>query len=179
MNWGRSMIGLAIALPLVGILAYGLGKDPGEIPSPLPGKQAPDFTLQMMDAAETVRLSDLRGQVVVLNFWGSWCYQCRVEHRDLSETATAYEDRGVRFYGILYNDEPPSARRWIEEMGGQSYPTLVDTRSRTAIAYGIYGAPETFIIDQTGTVVHKQIGPITSGLLRQIIDPLLTMEGAP
>jgi cytochrome c biogenesis protein CcmG/thiol:disulfide interchange protein DsbE len=115
---------------------------------------------------------------VVLNFWGSWCFQCRLEHGDLSRTATAYEGKGVRFYGILYNDEPANARRWIAELGGQSYPTLLDDGSRTAIEYGIYGAPETFIIDQSGMVVHKQIGPITTALLSQLLNPLLSQGDA-
>ena len=89
-------------------------------------------------------------------------------------TGARYQGKGVRFFGVLYNDEPENGKRWIEEMGGQSYPTLLDPGSLTAINYGLYGVPETFIIDQTGMVVHKQIGPITTALLSQLLNPLLS-----
>lgn len=177
MNWRRSVVGLVVGLPLVALLGFGLTRDPSEIPSPLPGRQAPDFNLPQMDGGTQVRLADLRGEVVVLNFWASWCFECRHEHQDLSRTATAYEGKGVRFYGVLYNDEAENGKRWIEEMGGQSYPTLLDPGSLTAINYGLYGVPETFIIDQNGKVVHKQIGPITTALLSQLLNPLLAQGG--
>jgi len=177
MNWRRSMIGLAIALPVIALLAFGLTRDPAQIPSPLPGRAAPAFELAYMDsAADSVSLADLRGKVVVLNFWASWCLQCRVEHQDLSAAGTLYGPQGVRFFGVLFKDEPENGRRWIRMMGGQSYPSLTDYRLRTAIDYGVYGAPETFIIDQSGTVVHKEIGPITFAKLREVIDPLLERE---
>jgi cytochrome c biogenesis protein CcmG/thiol:disulfide interchange protein DsbE len=175
MNWRRSAIGMAIALPIVGLLAYGLTTDPNRLPSTLPGKPAPEFALHVMDSSppDTARLSEHRGEVVVVNFWASWCLECRVEHADLSLVSTMYADRGVRFYGVLYSDTEANGRSWIREMGGQAYPALVDDRSRTAIDYGLYGVPETFIIDQQGRVVHKQIGPITTQQLSAIIDPLL------
>jgi len=173
MNWRRSMIGLAISVPVIALLAYGMTQDPSAIASPLPGREAPEFELTIMDSPDDVSLEELRGQVVVLNFWASWCFECRVEHGDLSAAASYYEDRGVRFFGVLYNDTPVNGRRWIAMMGGQSYPTLLDNGSRTAIDYGLYGAPETFVIDQTGNVVHKQIGAITFARLRELIDPLL------
>jgi len=179
MNWRRAWIGLGIGLAITALLAYGLTRDPNEIISPLPGQEAPTFTLPFMHPAaakDSVRLAHLRGDVVVLNFWASWCLACRDEHFDLSETARHYEGRGVRFYGVLYQDVPANGMRWIEEMGGQSYASLRDEGSRTAIAYGLYGVPETFIIDQAGRVVHKQVGPITSAILRRIIDPLLNNE---
>lgn len=173
MNWRRSVIGLAIAAPIIALLAFGMTQDPSEIPSPLPGRAAPAFDVKYMDMEGTISLEELRGQVVVLNFWGSWCLQCQIEHRDLSNTAEFYEGKGVQFLGVLYNDSPENARRWIRDMGGQSYPTVLDDHSRVAIDYGLYGAPETFVIDPDGIVVHKQIGPISYGLLRQVIDPLL------
>ena len=179
MNWRRSLLGLVVGLPLVALLGYGLTRDPAQIPSPLPGKPAPDFSLPLMDGEGEVALAALRGQVVVLNFWASWCLECRYEHQDLSRTAEAYEGKGVHFFGVLYNDVAENGRRWIVEMGGQSYPTLLDGGSRVAINYGLYGVPETFIIDQTGTVVHKQIGPITADRLAEMIEPLLAGEGRP
>lgn len=173
MNWRRSAIGLGISLPILALLGYGMTLDPRTIPSPLPGKPAPEFALAVLDQPDTVRLSDLRGNVVVLNFWASWCMECRYEHSDLSMAATAYEKRGVRFFGVLYNDTPANGRAWIREMGGQTYPALLDEGARTAVSYGLYGVPETFIIDKEGTVVHKQIGPITMAKLAQLLEPLL------
>jgi cytochrome c biogenesis protein CcmG, thiol:disulfide interchange protein DsbE len=178
MNWRRSAWGIGLTLPFLALMAYGMTNDPSAIPSPLPGREAPDFALPVMDQADTVRLADLRGDVVVLNFWASWCLECRHEHGDLSIAAEMFGPRGVKFYGILYNDTPANGRAWIREMGGQSYPALVDTGSRTAVSYGLYGVPETFIIDRNGIVVHKQIGPITLTRLSELITPLLT-ESAP
>ncbi|MGH7447544.1 MAG: TlpA family protein disulfide reductase [Longimicrobiales bacterium] len=176
MDWRRSAIGVGIALPIIGLLAYGMAVDPNALPSTLPGRSAPDFALHVLDSAppDTARLVEHRGAVVVLNFWASWCLECRVEHSDLSLAARTYAQRGVKFYGVLYSDSEANGRAWIREMGGQAYPALVDDRSRTAIDYGLYGVPETFIIDQQGRVVHKQIGPITARKLAEIIDPLLT-----
>lgn len=202
MNWKRSVVAVAVIVPVIALFWYGLSLDPRTIPSPLPGQPAPEFTLKLMDppegvgergevfaateigsadapAAGTVSLAEQRGKVVVLNFWASWCLACRDEHAPLSEVAKLYRDRGVVFYGVLYNDTPEPARRWIEEMGGQSYPTLLDPGSRTAIDYGLYGVPETFFIDQEGRVAYKHIGPVTRSLLIQKLDEILaTGEGA-
>jgi cytochrome c biogenesis protein CcmG, thiol:disulfide interchange protein DsbE len=173
MNWKRSAVGIAISIPILALLAYGMTNDPNAIPSPLPGRPAPEFTLPVMDADEAISLADLRGNVVVLNFWASWCLECRHEHSDLSMAAQMFEPHGVRFFGVLYNDTPGNGRAWIREMGGQYYPSLVDEGSRTAVSYGLYGVPETFIIDQNGVVAHKQIGPITLSRLAGLIQPLL------
>jgi cytochrome c biogenesis protein CcmG, thiol:disulfide interchange protein DsbE len=174
MNWRKSAIGVAISLPILALLAYGMTLDPRTIDSPLPGRPAPEFTLPKLDDPDTmVSLAELRGEVVVLNFWASWCMECRWEHGDLSRASDIYAPRGVRFFGVMYNDTPANGRAWIREMGGQTYPALVDAGSRIAVSYGLYGVPETFIIDQDGIVVHKQIGPITLGRLREIIEPLL------
>lgn len=180
MNWRRSVLGAGISLPIIALLAYGMTVDPNELPSTMPGRPAPDFALRMMDSAppDTVRLSEQRGSVVVVNFWASWCLGCRDEHTDLSVTASKYEAQGVKFYGVIYSDSESNARRWIREMGGQRYPSLVDERSRTAIDYGLYAVPETVIIDQQGKVVYKHIGPITARQLSSIIDPLLEEAGS-
>jgi cytochrome c biogenesis protein CcmG, thiol:disulfide interchange protein DsbE len=177
MNWRRSAIGVGISLPIVGLLAYGMTLDPKRIDSPLPGRPAPEFALRIMDSTppDTARLSDHSDGVVVLNFWASWCLECRVEHSDLSLVSSMYRDRGVQFYGVLYSDTEQNGRNWIREMGGQLYPALVDDRSRTAIDYGLYGVPETFVIHR-GVVVHKQIGPITAGKLTEIIEPLVAAD---
>lgn len=184
MSWRRAILATAVVLPLLALLALGLRMDPRDIPSPLPGRSAPDFALAVMPAADdaapaadTIRLSDHVGEVVVLNFWASWCLACIDEHGALSAVAEAYEGQPVQFYGVLYNDTPPLARRFIERLGGQSYPTLLDPRSRTAIAYGLRGVPETFFIAPDGSVDHRHVGPVTARLLRQRIDPLLGSRG--
>ena len=181
MNWRRAAIGAGVALPIIALLAYGMTVDPNALPSTLPGRPAPEFALRVMDTAppDTARLTEHRGDVVVLNFWASWCLECRVEHSDLSVAATTYNGKGVQFYGVLYGDTEANGRSWIREMGGQAYPALLDDGSRTAINYGLYGVPETFVIDQQGRVVHKQIGPITAAKLASIIDPLLAADAAP
>ena len=187
MNWKRATIAIGLVLPVIGLLAFGMTRDPKAIDSPLPGKPAPDFSLAVfapgegklaMPIGDTARLAQHRGSIVVLNFWASWCLQCRDEHQDLSSTALAYYDRGVRFYGVLYNDQESFGLKWIEEMGGQAYPSLLDPRTRTAIDYGLYGVPETFLVTGDGRVVYKHIGPISERLLSQKLDSLLR-AGAP
>jgi cytochrome c biogenesis protein CcmG, thiol:disulfide interchange protein DsbE len=173
MNWRRSAWGVGISIPILALLAYGMTQDPNAFASTMPGRPAPDFELKMLDSPETIRLSDYRGEVVVINFWASWCMECRVEHTDLSMAASMFADRGVRFVGLLYNDSERNGLAWIREMGGQTYPAVIDEGSRTAVSYGLRGVPETFIIDQNGTVVHMQIGAITLSKLASIINPLL------
>lgn len=182
MNWKRAIIALLVAAPVIALFAFGFTRNPAEIPSPLPGRQAPPFTLAILKAGEeslarpigdTVRLRDLAGKVVVLNFWASWCLPCRAEHAALTETAKHYAGQPTQFLGVSYNDEPAAAVRWIAEMGGMSYPAVTDEESRTAIDYGLYGVPETFIIDPAGRVAYKHLGPITAGVLRRVIDSVL------
>lgn len=175
MSRRRALLSGAGAVPIIALLAFGLTRDASLIPSPLPGTPAPPFALAVLDAstAEPIRLADHAGEVVVLNFWASWCLACRSEHEALSTVAERYAGRGVHFYGVLYNDTPENARRWIAEMGGQSYPTLLDPGSLTAIDYGLYGVPETFFIGPDGRVAYKQIGPATEQLLVRQIETLL------
>lgn len=182
MNWKRATVAAGLLLPVIGLLAFGLTRDPKAIDSPLPGKPAPDFALSVFAPGEgelalavgdTVKLSSHGGGIVVLNFWASWCLQCRDEHTELSSTARAYFDRGVRFYGLLYNDQEAFGLKWIQEMGGQAYPSLLDPRTRTAIDYGLYGVPETFLVTGDGRVAYKHIGPISERLLSQKLDSLI------
>lgn len=175
MNWRNALLGMLLGLPVVALLAFGLTRDPKAMMSPLPGRAAPEFRLAVLDAPDgrTVALADHLGEVVVLNFWASWCMECRREHAALSQAATQFRDRGVHFYGVLYNDSPENGRRYIQQMGGQTYPSLLDPNSRTAIDYGLYGVPETFFIGPDGRVAHKQIGPLSLPRIVQILTPLL------
>jgi cytochrome c biogenesis protein CcmG, thiol:disulfide interchange protein DsbE len=188
MNWNRSLVAAALAVPVIGLLAWGMTRDPKFIPSPLPGREAPGFALEVFAAGEhpiarpvgdTIALGAHRGQIVVVNFWASWCLACRDEHADLSQTALAYAGKPVQFVGVLYQDQVDPAKRWIAQMGGQSYPSVTDPRSRAAIGYGLYGVPETFIVGPDGRVAHKQTGPITARKLTQVVDSLLGTLATP
>lgn len=185
MNWRRALIGTAVVLPLVLLLKVGMGLNPGDIPSPLVDQDAPVFELAVLPLGasaearpDTVRLTDYQGDVVVLNFWASWCLPCRQEHGPLSRTALAYRDRDVHFFGTLHRDSPESGRRWIEEMGGQPYPALRDPGSRTAIDYGLRGVPETFFIGRDGKVAYRHIGAVSEVVLRTQVDALLAATPA-
>lgn len=180
------VLGFASAVGVLGVLAWGLGRDPYVLPSPLEAKAAPGFALPVMPSTEdgtddaprdTVRLSELRGKVVVLNFWASWCLACREEHPVLLRGAERYGERGVEFRGVLYQDSPSNARRWLREMGA-AYPTLLDPDTHMAIDYGVYGVPETFFLDPEGRVAHKHIGPVTDSLVTTTIEALLDSAAA-
>ena len=184
MNWKRAMIGLLAAVPLIALFAFGFTRDPAEIPSPLPGHEAPAWELSVFTPGEvgsapsvgdTLRLRDLRGKVVVMNFWASWCGPCRSEHAALTATARQYAGQPVQFVGVLYNDRPEAALQWIADMGGQSYPAVLDPNTLTAIDYGVYGVPETYFVDPTGRIAYKQLGPASEAILHHWIDSLLTV----
>jgi cytochrome c biogenesis protein CcmG/thiol:disulfide interchange protein DsbE len=188
MNWKRSVVAVVCAVPVIGLLAWGLTRNPNEFVSPLPGRAAPEFALAVFAPGEgtlarpsgdTVSLAELRGKVVVLNFWASWCLACRDEHRELSSSARAYTGKPVEFLGVLYNDVATAGSKWISDMGGQSYPSVLDPGARTAIDFGLYGVPETFIINASGQVAYKHTGPVSSRTLNQKIDSLLLVAGAP
>ena len=183
MNRTRAVIGMLIAIPVIWLFARSMGRDPRDLgPSPLAGRDAPGFRLAVFapgqaalsrPVGDTVRLDDLKGQVVVLNFWASWCLACRDEHETLSEVARNYIVKPVHFLGVLYNDDALSGNKWIAEMGGQSYPSVLDPGARTAIDYGLYGVPETFFLDADGRVAFKNTGPVTATVLHRVVDSLM------
>jgi cytochrome c biogenesis protein CcmG/thiol:disulfide interchange protein DsbE len=157
------VLGLLVALPLLGLLLVNLGRDPYRIASPLVGKPAPDFRLRAVGSAETLSLASLRGRPVVVNFWSTWCPPCFEEHRVLTAAARNLGSR-VHFVGVVYDDEEATIRRFLSEYG-DAYPMLMDENGRVAIAYGIHGVPESFFLDADGVIVSKVEGPLDPGLL--------------
>ncbi len=164
------LVGAVITLPLLLFLAVSLRFDPREIPSPLVGAPAPDFELRSLDG-EPVRLSALRGQPVLINFWATWCQPCIAEHPVLVDGARRYSGR-AHFLGIIYQDEPEMIQRFIAARGGWGR-TLVDPGVKVALSYGVYGAPETFIVDKDGVIVEKVTGPTSRRHLDALLGPLL------
>mgnify|MGYP001357104702 CR=1 FL=1 len=164
-------VGIATLL-VTALLAFGLTRDPSQLRSNLTGKPAPDFTLRTLDGSRTIHLADLRGQIVVLNFWASWCAECRIEDPEIKVAWQRYQDQGVVFLGISFQDSVSNAEAYaIEE--GLAWPLVADPDSSTALAYGISGVPETIFIGRDGRVIHKQIGRVSYGLLVTDIDQLL------
>ncbi|HWV58036.1 MAG TPA: TlpA disulfide reductase family protein [Longimicrobiales bacterium] len=184
MKWSRAALAMVIAVPVIALLVRSMGNDPRIIRSTLVGRDAPPFELAVLESevlqmqeGDTIRLSDYLGEVVVLNFWASWCGPCRIEHPALTAVADAYRARGVRFLGVLYQDQPESARRWLDQLG-EVYPTVLDPASRVAIEYGVAGIPETYFIARDGRVAHKYFGPLSVDTLVTHLDALLA-EPAP
>ena len=165
------LIPLAAFLALAVMLAVGLKLDPREVPSPLIDKPAPKFALQRLDdAARTIRLDDMRGKVWMLNVWASWCVACREEHPLLVEFA---KKKVVPLYGLNYKDQREDATRWLARFGNPYDASLYDVEGRVGIDFGVYGVPETFVIDQNGVIRLKHIGPLTPDVLANKIEPLL------
>jgi len=155
----RFLAAASVVLGLLALFAWALTRDPKLIPTPLIGKEAPLFALELFDGG-TFRLADQRGQVVVLNVWASWCYPaCWNEAPRLEAAWRQYRDQGVVLVGLNYQDREAEARAFIQRFG-KTFPNGPDTGSKIAIAYGVYGVPETFFIDHTGRIYAKHIGEI-------------------
>jgi cytochrome c biogenesis protein CcmG/thiol:disulfide interchange protein DsbE len=167
------LLGLVVAavVAIVAVLSTGLGRDPSAAASPLVGRAAPDFTLPGIDRP-AVTLSTLRGQVVVVNFWASWCAECHDEQDALDQTWQRYRDSGVVVLGVDFEDTIDGARDYVHD-SGLSYPVVEDKDSRTALAYGIRGIPETFVVDPSGRIVDRIIGVVNADALAGRIDSLL------
>ena len=175
----RYLIPLGLFLVLVVFLAIGLGRDPRKVPSPLINKAAPTFRLpQLNDPTKTFSAEDMRGKVWVLNVWASWCISCRDEHPLLLEYA---KSGAVPIYGLNWKDKRDDALAWLNELGDPYVVNAADLDGRVAIDYGVYGAPETYLIDQSGVIRHKHVGPITRDVWKDEFMPLvqqLNREGA-
>lgn len=155
---------------LVGFLGIGLFLNPREVPSPLIGKPAPTFTAPVLgDASQTFSTDDMKGKVWMLNMWASWCAACRIEHPLLVEMLK----HDIPLYGLAYKDNTADALAVLQTMGNPYIITADDADGTIGIDYGVYGVPETYIIDKAGIIRYKQIGPITPEGLRETILPLL------
>ena len=167
----RYLIPLGLFLVLVLFLAIGLRRDPNELPSVLINKAAPTFRLpQLDDPAKTFSAEDMRGKVWLLNVWASWCIGCREEHEWLLE----YSRSGVvPIYGLNYKDKHEDAVAWLRELGDPYVLSAVDLDGRVAIDYGVYGAPETYLIDQSGTIRFKQVGPLSPEVWSRKVLPMV------
>ncbi len=162
--------GLLALLLGVGVLMNS-GKDTSAIPSPLIGKPAPAFSLPMLgEPSRLITNADLQGEPYLLNVWGSWCPACRDEHPVITDLA---ESGRIKVIGYDYKDEPEDARRWLEQFGNPYALVIVDQDGRAAFDWGIYGAPESFLVDAEGIVRWKFIGPMTDAVVRDQLLPEL------
>jgi cytochrome c biogenesis protein CcmG/thiol:disulfide interchange protein DsbE len=167
----RYLVPLGLFAVLVVFLAIGLGLNPREVPSPLIDKPAPEFTLpSVKNPGRTVSLSDLKKDVTVFNVWASWCVSCRQEHPLLVALARR---GGVNIYGLNYKDTREAALGWLAQLGDPYIDSAFDEQGRVGIDWGVYGVPETFVVDRQGVIRFKHAGPITEELWQTRILPLL------
>ena len=167
----RYLIPLGLFVVLVVFLAIGLTRDPSTLPSALLNKPAPSFRLpQLNDPDKTFSSEDMRGKVWVMNVWASWCVACRVEHEHLFNYA---KSGVVPIYGLNYKDKREDALAWLGELGDPYVLSAVDLEGRVGIDYGVYGAPETYLIDKNGTIRHKHVGPVEPHIWAKDFLPLI------
>ena len=165
----RALIPLGIFVVLVGFLWAGLSLNPSEVPSPLIDKPAPMFSLPTLDdPSRAMSPADLKGQVWMLNVWASWCVSCRQEHPVLVRLSETGE---VPIYGLDYKDHPDDAKDWLSRWGNPYTASLIDGDGRVGIDYGVYGVPETYLIDKEGIIRYKHIGPVTPQVIEETILP--------
>ena len=164
MNKAVLAIGLAVTTPLIALLLVNLGRNPGAITSPLINKKAPDVRFQNLEGGGSLQLSALRGRPAVVNFWASWCIPCVQEHSALTESARSNSD--VTFMGVVYEDSKENARAFLAQRGA-GYNTYEDPEGKAAIAFGVYGVPETFFINAQGMITDKYVGPLDEFSIRE------------
>lgn len=159
-----------IVIPIVALLGFGLTRNPNTLPSVLVGKVAPTFSVETLDG-KTVTLESLSGTPMVINFWATWCGPCFAEHPVLLAAREQYESKGVRFFGVVYQDELKNVKQFLES-NGTPFTVLIDPKSQMAINYGVGGVPETFFIDSKGIIRDKLSGSLTPGYLQNQIEKM-------
>lgn len=173
LRWG-AILAVVLAVGTGAVFGSRLDRDPSLVSTPLIGEPAPGRSLPYLEQEGAISLKELRGEIVVVNFWASWCVACREEHPALTAAASGYRDDGVRFVGVLYQDSDSPASAFLDEMGrGENFIYLKDPGSRMAIDFGVFGVPETFFIDRQGRIAAKITGPSTLPLLTRVLDEMV------
>ena len=165
-------VAAVIVAVVVGAMATRFGTDPKAVSSPLVGTPVADLELPYLEGEGSVKLADAGGDILVVNFWASWCLPCRAEHPALVETARRWESAGVRVVGIVYQDDAASAVRFLDELG-RGYEIVTDEGGKAAIAFGVFGIPETFFVDRDGLIAGVVRGPIDAATLESALEKLL------
>jgi cytochrome c biogenesis protein CcmG, thiol:disulfide interchange protein DsbE len=167
----RYLLPLGVFVALILLLGVGLSLNPREVPSPLIGKPAPPFVLpQLHQPEQSFSPNSMQGKVWVFNVWASWCTGCREEHPVLGEFARS----GLApLYGLNYKDQRSDAIAWLKRYGDPYVVSLIDNDGRVGIDYGVYGVPETYVIDKQGVIRYKRIGPVTPEIIKDKIVPLV------
>ena len=171
----RYIVPIGLFAALIAFFVMGLGRDKETLPSPLIGKPAPSFELQRLDGQGTFSTQQMQGQAYVLNVWGSWCVGCKQEHAALMEISRRKE---IPIVGLDWNDSNEAAIHWLQTLGNPYVLTAVDNEGRVAIDWGVYGAPETFLVSAQGIVVHKYVGPLDMQIWEEQFVPQLKAAGA-
>lgn len=168
-GWLKYLVPLATFVGIAFALYSGLHRNPREVPSPLVGKPAPTFNLARVRTPDkTLSNTDLLGHVSLLNVWASWCVSCRDEHPLLLRIAN---NAVLPIYGLNYKDAPPDAIQWLDALGDPYTASASDVDGQVGLNFGVYGVPETFLIDQRGDIAYKHIGPLTAQAWEQTILP--------
>ncbi|MBF0415517.1 MAG: DsbE family thiol:disulfide interchange protein [Magnetococcales bacterium] len=165
---------LAAIVAILGLFALGLNNDPRNIPSPLIGRLATPFSAPALDNGPPISLESLRGRWVLVNFWGSWCGSCRLEHPYLMQLATMTRKRpDFVMIGVDFKDTRSGAQQFLQTLGDPGYRQVFDPDQHIAIDWGVYGAPETYLLDPAGIIRYKQVGPLFNGWFEKIALPLM------
>jgi cytochrome c biogenesis protein CcmG/thiol:disulfide interchange protein DsbE len=171
----KFLVPAALFAVLVGFLVVGLQRDPRMIPSPLIGRPAPQFSLEnLSDPALVVANSSYKGRMYLVNVWGTWCGGCREEHQSLLEISRS---GSVPIVGLNWKDDRVLALKWLDQLGNPYEAVAFDPEGQVAIDWGVYGAPETFLVGADGTVLHKQIGPMNLDVWQREFLPIINGTG--
>lgn len=169
----RAILPITVFIILAGFLYIGLYKDPSLVPSPLIGKPVPSFELtSLKDAGKSVTDNDFKGQIALINVWATWCVACKQEHAALVHLA---KEKNIPIYGLNYKDDRELALQWLIDYGDPYVLSAYDPTGRVAIDFGVYGAPETFLIDAEGIIQHKLVGVMTTDVWEQQFMPKIQL----